>query len=156
MYCSSCGTEVTRELRYCNRCGANLANLNQTSALPEQPVRQINLTVPTISIAVMVIIGLIIIFSSIADLARKDVNPVALTWMVIGGLAAIVGVAALLMHQWTQLAGVIKQKEPRASSKKSIDSEHAPAQLPSFRSEPVSSVTDHTTRTFDPVKARKS
>jgi hypothetical protein len=154
MYCSSCGTEVTRELRYCNRCGANL---NQPSAaLPEQPVRQVNLTVPTISIAVMVIIGIIVIFASIADLARKDINPAALTWMVIGGLAAIVGVAALLMRQWTQLAGVIKQKEPRGSSKKAADNEYAPAQLPPFRSEPVSSVTDHTTRTFDPAKVRKS
>jgi hypothetical protein len=153
MYCSSCGTEVTRELRYCNRCGANL---NQPSAaLPEQPMRQVNLTVPTISIAVMVIIGMIVIFASIADLARKDINPVALTWMVIGGLAAIVGVAALLMRQWTQLAGVMKQKEPRGSSKKAAD-ESAPAQLPPFRSEPVSSVTDHTTRTFDPAKVRKS
>lgn len=153
MYCSSCGTEVTRELRYCNRCGANL---NPSPSLPEQPVRQVNLTVPTISIAAMVIIGLIIIFASIADLARKDINPVALTWMVIGGLAAIVGVAALLMRQWTQLAGVVKQKEPRASRNKSADEASAPSQLPPFRSEPVSSVTDHTTRTFDPVKARKS
>lgn len=24
MYCASCGTEVTNELSYCNRCGANL------------------------------------------------------------------------------------------------------------------------------------
>jgi hypothetical protein len=148
MYCPSCGTEVTLGLNYCNRCGANLS---QSSNLPEQPVRQINLTGPTIAIALMVVIGLGITFASVADLARRDVHPVALTWMVIAGLAMITGVAALIIRQWSNLAGVTKPKEHPLSRKKSADKEFAPAQLPPLRSEPASSVTEHTTRTFEPA-----
>ena len=149
MYCQSCGTEVTKELNYCNRCGANL---NQSSNLPAQIVRPVNLTAPTITIALMVLIGLGIIFASISDLARKDIHPAALTWMVICGLAMITGVAALVLRQWTNLAGGAKEKERTFPRKKPVEVEaSAPKPLPPMRSEPIQSVTDHTTRTFDPV-----
>ena len=148
MYCSSCGTEVIQGLNYCNRCGANLS---QSSNLPDQPLRPVNLTGPTIAIALMVIVGLGIIFASVNDLARNDFHPVALTWMVIGGLGMITGVAALVIRQWSNLAGVAKQKEQTFPRKKTAAKESAPAQLPPLRSEPVPSVTEHTTRTFDPA-----
>jgi hypothetical protein len=148
MYCSSCGAEVTKELNYCNRCGANL---KLSANLPEQYLRPVSLTGPTIAIALMVIFGLGITFASIAGLARNGVHPVALTWMVIGALGTITGVAAMVLRQWSQLAGVVKQKEQRLPRKKPAESESAPIQLPPMRSEPISSVTDHTTRTFEPL-----
>jgi hypothetical protein len=148
MYCPSCGTEVTIELNYCNRCGANL---KLSSNLPEQPLRSVSLTGPTIAIALMVIFGLGITFASIAGLARNGVHPVALTWMVIGGLGMITGVAAMVLRQWSHLAGIVKQKEQRPPRKKPAENEAAPIQLPPMRSEPISSVTDHTTRTFEPL-----
>jgi hypothetical protein len=149
MYCPSCGTEVTLGLNYCNRCGANLG---QPSNLPEQPVRPVSLTGPTIAIALMVVIGLGITFASVADLAKKDIHPVALTWMVIAGLAMITGVAALIIRQWSYLAGVARPKEQSLPRKKSAGKEPVvPAQLPPLRSEPVPSVTENTTRTFEPA-----
>src|SRR4051794_25060045 len=108
MYCQSCGTEVTKELNYCNRCGANL---NQSSNQPVQIVRPVSLTAPTITIALMVVIGLGITFGSVSELARRDVHPAALTWMVICGLGMVMGVAALVLRQWTNLAGGAKEKE---------------------------------------------
>ena len=145
MYCSSCGTEVTKELNYCNRCGANLNHsLNQ----PEQPLRSVSLTGPTIAIALMVFFGLGITFASVAGLARNGVHPAALTWMVIGSLGMITGVAAMVLRQWSHLAGVVKSKEQRPPRRKAAENDTAPIQLPPMRSEPISSVTDHTTRTF--------
>ena len=149
MYCPSCGTEVTRELNYCNRCGTNL---NLAQAQPEQPLRPVSLTGPTIAVALMVVIGMGILFASISDLGRSGMHPAALTWMVLGGMAMLTGVATLIIRQWTYLAGAAKPKEPSLPRKKSAESEPVPpAQLPPRRSEPVSSVTDHTTRTFDPI-----
>ncbi|MDT4896190.1 MAG: hypothetical protein QOH25_1267 [Acidobacteriota bacterium] len=148
MYCQSCGTEVTKELNYCNRCGANL---NLSTNLPEQPLRSVSLTGPTIAIALMVIFGLGITFASVAGLARNDVHPAALTWMVIAGFGMITGVAAMVVRQWSHLAGVARQKEQRLPRKKTAESEAAPIKLPPMRSEPISSVTDHTTRTFEPL-----
>lgn len=148
MYCPSCGTEVTSGLNFCNRCGANLS---QASNLPEQPVRYVSLTGPTIAIALMVVIGLGITFASVSGLARDNIHPVALTWMVIAGLAMITGVAALIIRQWSNLAGVVKPKEQSHPRKKSADKEFVPAQLPPLRSEPIGSVTENTTRTFEPA-----
>ena len=34
MYCPSCGTELTPELSYCNRCGANLKPISNQSGVP--------------------------------------------------------------------------------------------------------------------------
>jgi hypothetical protein len=99
----------------------------------------------------MVVIGLGITFASVSELARRDVHPAALTWMVICGLGMIMGVTALVLRQWTNLAGVAKEKERTFPRKKPVVLESAPAQLPPLRSEPITSVTDHTTRTFDPV-----
>lgn len=148
MYCQSCGTEVTKELNYCNRCGAHL---NTSSQLPEQFVRPVSLTAPTVAVALMVVISLGIIFASISDLARKEIHPAALTWMVIGGLGMIIGVVALILRQWSQLAGVTKQQERSTPRKKPFEKEAAPLPLPAMRTEPVPSVTEHTTRTFEPV-----
>ncbi|MBA2731845.1 MAG: zinc ribbon domain-containing protein [Acidobacteria bacterium] len=148
MYCSSCGTEVTLGLNYCNRCGANLS---QSSNLPEQPVNHVNLTGPTIADSLMVVIGMIIIFASINDLAKSGFHPVALTFMVIASLGMLTGVAALVIRQWSHLAGIAKSKERILPHRKSTDNEPVPAQLPPRRSEPVASVTEHTTRTFEPA-----
>lgn len=134
---------MTRELNYCNRCGANL---NPAQIEPEQPLRPVNLTGPTIAVALMVVIGLGIIFASAADLGRS-MHPAALTWMVLGGLAMLAGVASLVIRQWTYLAGATKPKERSFPRKKAAESEPV-AQLPPPRAEPISSVTDHTTRTF--------
>jgi hypothetical protein len=125
--------------------------LSQASNLPEQSVRQVNLTGPTIAIALMVIIGLVIVFASVADLARNDIHPVALTWMVIAGLGMITGVAALVIRQWSHLAGLVKPKEQTPPHKKPDHKQPVQSQLPPLRSEPVSSVTENTTRTFEPV-----
>lgn len=148
MYCPSCGSEVTKELNYCNRCGANL---NIPSNLPEQFVRPVSLTAPTIAVALMVVISLGIIFASVNDLARKEVNWAGLTWMVIGGLAMIAGVVSMILRQWSHLAGVTKQPEGSATRKKPFEKEPAPMALPPLRSEPIPSVTEHTTRAFDPL-----
>jgi len=146
MYCPSCGTEVVLGLNYCNRCGANLS---LPSNLPEQPVHSVNLTGPTIAVSLMVVLGMIIIFKSITDLANSGIHSVALTFMVIGSLGMLAGVAALVIRQWSHLAGIAKPKERALPRRKSADSEPAPAQLPPQRSEPVASVTEHTTRTFE-------
>ena len=46
MFCPSCGAEYTVELKYCNRCGANLSALSAPAE-----VVQVSLTKPTLIIA---------------------------------------------------------------------------------------------------------
>jgi len=39
MYCPSCGSEIAVELKYCNRCGANLALTTNTQVVSVAPVK---------------------------------------------------------------------------------------------------------------------
>ena len=56
MYCPTCGNEITVELKYCNRCGANLS-LPQ-STLPAPAAVQVSLTAPTVVIGLTITCGL--------------------------------------------------------------------------------------------------
>lgn len=152
MYCSSCGNEVTKELNYCNRCGANL---NPATNISEQPVRAIHRGGTVWALAIMVIISLGIVFGSVTDLARKGIHPAALTWIVLGGLAMIFGIVSLFLRHWSNLSGASQQTERPAPRKKTTTTEPHPAQLPPTRIEPAPSVTENTTRTFDPVERRR-
>lgn len=149
MYCPSCGTEVTKELNYCNRCGANL---NPPMNVSEQPVRVVSMNGPVWAMALMVVIGLGIIFGSVSGLARINVHPAALTWIALGGLGMILGVVSLFLRHWSHLSGASQQTERPARPKRPAKSESRPAQLPPSRIEPVPSVTENTTRTLDPVE----
>lgn len=149
MYCPSCGTEVTRELNYCNRCGANLS---LTANVSEQPVRIVSTSGPIWAMAMMVVFGLGIMFASITDLARRDVHPAALTGIVLGVIALLFGVVSLFLKYWSSMNGGAQPVERPVKRNKGIASEQRQAQLPPSRMEPVPSVTENTTRTFDPIE----
>ncbi len=44
MYCSTCGTVVTEDLSYCNRCGAEVGEKNRT--VPLIPIKEAGLNPP--------------------------------------------------------------------------------------------------------------
>jgi hypothetical protein len=147
MYCPTCGNEITVELKYCNRCGANLS-LPQTN-LPAITTVPISLTAPTIVIGLTITGGLGIIFSSIARLAEMHVHPAALTWMLLFGMITLFGCSALLIRFWSKMVGVQRTAPSPQKRKKSLEG-ISPQQLPP-RFDHVPSVTEHTTRTFSPV-----
>lgn len=153
MYCPSCGTEVTRELNYCNRCGANL---NPAANIVEQPVRLVSVTGPYWAIAFMVIMGLGIIFSSLNALVKKDFNSASIAWIGIISIVMLLSIVSRLVRQLSNINNPAKPSERPARRKKADRDGQRPAQLPPTRIEPVPSVTENTTRTLDPVERRRS
>ena len=149
MYCPSCGNEITVELKYCNRCGANLSwpapPLNQT---PAPPVR---LAVPSIVLGLTVIIGLAIIFGGVTAFADRGVHPAALVWISLFSVATLFGCVGLMIRFWTKLLSLHREVSG-TQPMRSTFAERGPVQhLPPPRMEPVGSVTENTTRTFTPV-----
>ena len=147
MYCPSCGNEIPVELKYCNRCGANLSLPTAPQVVSVAPVR---LAIPTIVLGVTIVAGIGIILAAAGELARQGVPPVALVWMVLFAVATLVGCTGLLIRFLTKL--VTLQRETITT--------HPPAQPPAIsrpqvqlppRYEPVPSVTENTTRTFSPA-----
>lgn len=148
MYCSSCGMEVAQELNYCNRCGSNL---NSSNNLPAQIIQPVRLTVPSIVLAAIVLGGLGIVFDSLQELVHSGLNTAALAFITISAIIMIFGVSALFIFFWLRLAGVQRQIKPDTQTKKpAMGERRAPHQI-SAPPIPVGSVTENTTRTFEPA-----
>ena len=141
MYCPSCGNEMTVELKYCNRCGANL-----TLAFSNPPVTvaaPVKLTAPTLVLGLTVVIGMGIIIEGATELAQMHVHPAWITWMVLFSMLTLFGCTALLLRFWSKTLNL--QREGPASRQNKIPAPPAfiPQQLPP-RYDPASSVTART------------
>jgi hypothetical protein len=148
MFCSSCGSEISVELKYCNRCGANLST---TPAVYGPPLKSPGLSLPTIVLGLTITIGMGIILSSATELARIQFNWAAVTWMVIFSMATLFGCVALLLRFWLKVFSFNREsQQPQIQSRPQMQIPPARQQFPP-QLDPVPSVTEHTTRTFSPV-----
>jgi len=148
MYCPSCGNEIAVELKYCNRCGANLVLPVLAPTTTMEPVK---LAVPSIVLGLTVLIGLGIITAGATQLALQGVHPFAIVWMVLFGVATLFGCTAMMIRFWTKLLTLQREiVAPQAVRPNILDRQHTPTYLPP-RHEPVPSVTENTTRTFAPI-----
>ncbi|HET6670098.1 MAG TPA: zinc ribbon domain-containing protein [Pyrinomonadaceae bacterium] len=149
MFCPSCGNEITVELKYCNRCGANLTLTYNN--LPATVVAPVKLTVPTLMLGLMIVMGLAIIIGGATGLADRGVHPFAIVWMVLFSMLTLFGSAAMLLRFWSKILNSQRQSPaPPPLNRNATPPAFVPQQLPP-RYDPASSVTEHTTRTFSPI-----
>ena len=148
MYCPTCGNEITVELKYCNRCGANLTL--PPTALPTV-IAPVRIAVPTIVLGLMVLIGLGIIFGGASEFARNGVHPAAIVWMVLFSAAALFGCTALMIRFFTKMLTLQRETLPAQPPRPVMSERQQPMHHLPPRTEPVPSVTEHTTRTFTPI-----
>src|ERR1044072_660166 len=100
MYCPTCGNEITVELKYCNRCGANLMLPATSAPMVLAPVR---LTVPSMVLGITILGGLGVIFGAASDFARTGLHPAAIVWMVLFSAATLFGCVGLLIRFLTKM-----------------------------------------------------
>ena len=157
MYCPSCGTEYTIELKYCNRCGANL---NTGLASQPEPVI-VNVTKPVLIIGATLVLltlggfgGLIGGAVSLASVVHGNDPLIA---MILFGMMTIMIVDIFLVRQLTKLINAslisIGQVQPKRSN---VIANPPAAQLPqrsAARLQGVPSVIENTTRLFEPHHA---
>jgi hypothetical protein len=149
MYCPSCGNEISVELKYCNRCGANLTLPAMSPPITVSPVK---LTGPSVVLGLTVIIGLGIIFGAATDFARNGLHPAAIVWMVLFSSATLLGCTGLMIRFLTKILTLQREIPPPVQPMRSTFGERQTMpHLPPPRMEPVPSVTENTTRTFNPV-----
>src|SRR5262245_34886208 len=102
MYCPSCGNELAVELKYCNRCGANLT-VPTTPYPTTVAVAPIRLTLPSLVLGLTIVVGLGIIFGGANSFAVVGVHPAAIVWMVLFSVAALFGCVGLMIRFWTRI-----------------------------------------------------
>jgi hypothetical protein len=159
MYCPNCGAASTPGFKYCKHCGGNLTETAQMSGPVVLPARNTRaaffLALATVAISLG---GLGIVFTTVMELLRPsppgfsppihDAGFIA-AMMVAFGTATISVVVFLLAKLFTRMMGFAPASNGPAQSKKPAASNYQPAQL-SGPPAAVSSVTEHTTRTFRP------
>lgn len=155
MYCSSCGATVAQDLRYCNHCGAALSGTRVKSASkpPELfPESLIWAIVSVLAIGLGCTIGLMAVMK---DYNFDKMMIIAFTSMVLMLTLAVEAVFILMLWRRSRsnkAAEVVDSAQLKQQETKQLDAPHA-REL----SEPVPSITEHTTRAFEPIpRERKS
>jgi hypothetical protein len=157
MFCPSCGTEYTIELKYCNRCGANLT----TSVAPQsfQPVI-VNVTKPTLIIGVLLLLvtlggfgGLVGGAISLAKILHGNDSFMAI---IMFGMLTILIVDIFLVRLLSKLinSALSSGAQPQIGTTMQTA---MPAQFQNptttARLQGMPSVTENTTRFFEPHRA---
>jgi hypothetical protein len=157
MFCPSCGTEYTIELKYCNRCGANLSS----SVVPQPEPVVVNVTKPTLILGMVMLMvtlggfgGLVGGAISLAQILHGNDSFMAI---IMFGMLIILIVDIFLVRLLSKLinAALPSKTQPRAIYPP------IPAGMPAQFQPPTStarlqaapSVTENTTRFFEPYSA---
>jgi hypothetical protein len=116
MYCSACGSEVQEGLRYCNRCGANLA------AESVAPPRLFSIIMALAAAAALIgIIGLTAIFFFVIELMGRGNIPTGTIVIAIGFTLAVFGIEALLIRQLSRALGVYLKSGAATTEKSKLN-----------------------------------
>lgn len=142
MYCSSCGTPVTPGLSYCNRCG--------TSLKEPEPARSTG--VMSIIVVAMTLIGLgglgILLGGTTVLKTEANLPPNLIGLFMLFCFLVIIVTEFSLVRNLSKLVSSSSAKQKHLPPVQSIPPELRLPQATPF-GEPVSSVTDNTTRTLE-------
>ena len=160
MYCPVCGVESTQGLNYCKRCGANLTVALHST---EQPVGgglkgfHFALAVASLSLgtAVVALGGLGIVLSFVQDMSHQATSGNLPRLILLLGLPMVCAISLLLVWQISRLISMPRQSLGALSQPpRSQVSTHASVQVAAPPADSAPSVTEHTTRTFDPRRVK--
>jgi hypothetical protein len=148
MYCSTCGVAVAPGLSYCNYCGAKLNESKGdkiTSSSEVKPELLVSAMVAVFVLGLGAITGLIAVMKAVLDLNAGQILGFTLLSFLI--MLLIEGVCIRLLFRRNRSSEAARYA---ALSKEQTTKELNGAQ-PRVLREPVPSVTEHTTRAFEPI-----
>jgi len=145
MYCSSCGGAIARGLSYCNHCGAKLntsENLQETREV--RPNQLVIWMVATFIFGTAVITMLMGVMRVILGLPVEAVLGFGTIPFLLMLILEAVFIRLLLRNRATS-------ETNNKTLAKQQETNELDAARPRVLPEPIPSVTEHTTRAFEPV-----
>ena len=147
MYCHACGIALTQQTKYCNRCGAQLIAQDQTGEVKPSEKR---LDEYLDGLFWITVFGVGLIFGGMVVMKKVGLNDLfILAYLLISSIAFLINFGLSL---WGALRIARISREQKA-----IDQRET-GQLDSFTPraalDPAPSVTEHTTRSFEPIPAK--
>jgi predicted amidophosphoribosyltransferase len=147
MYCSSCGVAVTPGLSYCNYCGEKLSAAKSDSIIKSPEVKPETLIGAMVFTFVFGLGAITVLMGVMKAVLRFELGPIlAFTLLSFLIMLSLEGVMIRLLFRrrhHSEETGDTVHSQGQAT--RELDATHARA-LP----EPMPSVTEHTTRAFDP------
>jgi|SRR6185436_35857 len=156
MYCPSCGSENSKDQRFCRACGLHLQTISQVVAHQLNakesfaPTRQESRSIwqnPLLYGFLMIMFGLTVIFIGKRALGEQLVADIGTLISVVGVTFFILKGLFLLNQSRASIAAPAKDP-PRADTTTELS--------PLLEAKEQPSVTEFTTRNFDPVYAERN
>jgi predicted amidophosphoribosyltransferase len=148
MYCPACGVAVAQGLSYCNYCGAKL-NVEKGDGVVKSAEAKTELLVSAMVVVFVLglgaITGLMAVMKAVLDLNTGQI--LAFTLLSFLVMLLVEGVIIRLLFRRNRGA---EKPGDTALSKEQATKELDAAQTRALP-EPIRSVTEHTTRAFEPI-----
>lgn len=153
MYCAGCGNNISSKLNYCNVCGERVVK-NEDE---EGKVSPLNGLITTLSFVALGGLGILVGF--VAMLLGKGVTHEAVAILAIVYLITLFGICFSIIRLMSKLI------DANSNAKTRIENYQTPQtpqlsmptnpQLNEYH-QPLGSVTDHTTRTFEETFVKRN
>ena len=152
MYCQSCGIQLTQQMKFCNRCGALLIKPDESVDLKRTEKRLDNYLDGLFWITV---IGLAFIFGGLIVLKQFEFQAwVSITFLCLSSTAFLINFGINLWGTLRIMKGAKEIAAAREAETKELSPLEQNAQLGPA---PVpASVTENTTRSFEPVLNKRN
>jgi hypothetical protein len=148
MYCSSCGVAVAQGLSYCNYCGAKLSGAKGDNVTESSEVRPESLVAAMVGVFVFGLVAITMLMGVMKAVLNLNVGQILaftlLSFLIMLSLEGVFIRLLLRRKRGPEEAGDAVLLKGQAT--KELDAAQARA-LP----ESAPSVTEHTTRAFEPV-----
>lgn len=148
MYCSTCGVAVAESLSYCNHCGARIITSNSDSIDTSREVRPgllVSAMAGTFILGLIAITALLGVLKSVLGLASGQIlGFAALCFFILISLEVVYLVLLFRRNRGAE------KRDTTASLPGHTTKELAAPQVHALR-EPLASVTEQTTRAFEPI-----
>ena len=148
MYCSSCGVAVAQGLVYCNYCGAKLNGVEGANLIKSSEVKPELLVSAMVAVFVLGLAAIALLTGVMKSVLGLELGQIlAFTSLSFLIMLLVEGVCIWLLFSRNRSA---KEISVTSAAKNQATKE---LNAPEVRvlTEPVLSVTEHTTRAFEPV-----
>ena len=152
MYCSSCGVAVTPGLSYCNHCGEKLSRAKSDSIIKSPEVRPESLIGAMVFTFVFGLGAIAVLLGMMKAVLRLE-NGLILAFALLSFLImlSLEGVFIRLLLRRKRVEEAADTGQLKGQATRELDAAQARA-----LSEPMPSVTEHTTRAFDPIYTQQN
>src|SRR5829696_4439608 len=152
MYCSSCGVSVVEGLSYCNYCGAKLTGEKGDNAIKSSEVKPESLVWAMVAVLVFGFVAIVFLLMSMKMVGLNVGQILAFTILSFLIMLLVEGVFI-----WQLLR---RRRGAEEAGDTALLKEQAPKELDAAQArvlrEAMPSVTEHTTRAFEPIYSERN